>query len=88
MTWAKQDPRTLSVSETRTAGARCVLLTCPELRASSCARAGVGWILGKSSPWKGLTAQSSGGITISGGISKLCECGTWGCDLVSLAELG
>jgi len=49
--------------------------------ASSCARGGSGWMLGKISSQKeqccsGTAAQRGGGVTIPGGVPEPCGCGT------------
>ena len=49
--------------------------------ASSCARGGSGWILGKTFPPKewsgtGMDCQGCGGVTVRGGIKERCRCGT------------
>jgi len=47
--------------------------------ASTCARGGSGWILGKtpkewlSTEW---AAQGSGKVTVPGGVQGICRCGT------------
>ena len=55
-----------------------------EVMASSCARGGSGWILGKCSSPKeqccsGTAARGGGGVTIPGGVPELWGCGTEGC---------
>ena len=51
--------------------------------ASSCARGGLGWILGKlhlrkSGEAVAQAAQGSGGVTVPGGAEEPCGCGTEG----------
>ena len=71
-----------------------------EVRASTCARGGSGWILGKISSPKvqwciGTAAQGGGGVTVPGGVWELWKCGTegrgqwawWGWDGVGLGDL-
>ena len=55
----------------------------PGGKASCCARADSGWILGKVSfqnEWwcSGTAAQGNGGVTVSGGVQELCGCGSEG----------
>jgi len=60
--------------------------------ASSCVKGDLDWILGKISLQSGQAleqaTQGSGGVTISGGVQKMCRCGTLGHGLVGMVVLG
>jgi len=61
--------------------------------ASSGVRGSLDWILGKISLRESgqaleQAAQGSGGVTIPGGVEKMCRCGTSGHGLAGMVVLG